>query len=47
MIKGKYSIISASGLSTFLKQLILQKFYIELDKTRVFVLHVLGIIFTE
>jgi len=47
MIKGKYSIICASGLTNLLKQLTVQKFYMELDKTWVFVLHVLWIIFTE
>jgi len=41
MIKGKYSIIFASGLTTLLKQLTVQKFYTELDKTWVSVLHVL------
>jgi hypothetical protein len=41
MITGKYSIIFASGLTTLLKQLTVQRFYMELDKTRVFVLRVL------
>jgi hypothetical protein len=41
MIKGKYSIISASIFTTSLKQLTVEKFYTELGITRGFVLYVL------
>lgn len=41
MIKGKYSVVCASVMTTLLEQLTIEKFFIELDMTRVFALCVL------